>query len=149
MKTKVIVVTGGRDLTDEDWGDAIWSALSEYEFDSTVVIHGNAKGADSLAESFAREMGMATIPFPAKWQELGKGAGPRRNKAMIEAVVPMVEYGIDVEVYAFHDDVLSSKGTRHMVRASWEDWLPIRLYRRDGCFTEVRRKSWDEPNPFK
>lgn len=149
MLSKVIVVTGGRDLSRKAWRPIIEKALAEYQNTNTLVIHGNAFGADMLARDIALDLGMTVIPFPADWEEYGKAAGPIRNRAMIDTVLPMFEYGNDVEVFAFHPDVMSSKGTLNMVRASWDAYLPIRLYQQNGKFTVYRRVGNDTRNPFR
>ncbi|KKK86431.1 hypothetical protein LCGC14_2763330, partial [marine sediment metagenome] len=50
----------------------------------TVVIHGAARGADSLADLYARQNGLETEVYPADWDKYGKGAGPVRNKQMLD-----------------------------------------------------------------
>jgi hypothetical protein len=49
----------------------------------THIIHGNAPGADTLAGQWARETGVQEVSCPANWEVYGRGAGPRRNKAML------------------------------------------------------------------
>lgn len=48
----------------------------------TKLIHGDADGADKLAEHWALVSGIATKAFPADWS-LGRRAGPRRNQQML------------------------------------------------------------------
>lgn len=45
---------------------------------------------------------MELLRFPAKWNEHGKAAGPIRNQQMLTEGKPDV-------VFAFHDDIASSK----------------------------------------
>lgn len=73
-----------------------------------VVIHGDARGADRMARDAALRLGLILIAFPADWEYYGKGAGPIRNRQMIEEGTPDF-------VLAFHDDLASSKGTRDMI----------------------------------
>lgn len=49
-----------------------------------TVRHGAARGADTLAGKWAMSRGIISEPMPANWGELGKRAGPIRNKAMLE-----------------------------------------------------------------
>lgn len=49
-----------------------------------TIITGAAKGADALAERWARENWRVVIRFHADWQKHGKKAGPIRNQEMIE-----------------------------------------------------------------
>lgn len=62
---------------------------------------GGAKGADSLAERFAKENNIETMIFPADWDKYGKNAGYIRNKDIIS--------NSDI-VIAFWDG--KSKGTK-------------------------------------
>lgn len=53
-----------------------------------VVIHGAARGADSLAGEWARKRGIAELACPADWKAHGKAAGPIRNQQMINDACP-------------------------------------------------------------
>lgn len=48
-----------------------------------VIIHGAARGADTLAGLWARRNLVAVLPFPADWKRDGKAAGPLRNARML------------------------------------------------------------------
>lgn len=74
----------------------------------TVVIHGNAKGADSIAGAITLELGLKEEKYDAEWDIYGKAAGPIRNRRMLHEGEPDV-------VLAFHKDIESSKGTKDMV----------------------------------
>lgn len=50
------------------------------------LIHGGARGADSLADQWARAFGVPVIEFPVtagEWAEHGRAAGPMRNRRML------------------------------------------------------------------
>lgn len=76
----VVVVCGNL-----DWADRvpIEKRLRKLAAGS-VVIHGDARGADRMAGAIARELGLEERQFPAEWKRYGRGAGPVRNKAMLE-----------------------------------------------------------------
>lgn len=82
------------------------------------VISGMAPGADSIAAAWASRFEriersrVVLEPYPAKWDEHGRAAGPIRNKLMLEKGKPDV-------VLAFLDlPFADSKGTRNMVTQS-------------------------------
>lgn len=71
-------------------------------FDVSAVVSGGAKGADSLAAEYASSQGLPVQVFKPDLAQFGRGAGPIRNKAIVNAA--------DV-VLAFWDG--KSKGTKH------------------------------------
>lgn len=93
------------------WRDSgpIQAILRQYAAaGETTVIHGAARGADSLAGFYARSLRMEVVEFPADWS-MGKRAGYVRNNQML------IEGKPDV-VWAFVDKPLTeSKGTKMMV----------------------------------
>ena len=81
-----IIVCGGRDY---DTFDAVYSQLESLPKD-TVIVHGAASGADSLAGKAAHLLGLDVETYPAKWVTYGKAAGLIRNKQMLESGVDLV-----------------------------------------------------------
>lgn len=75
----VCVVTGGRDFAERT---RIIDLLEGEE--PSVLIHGQARGADTFAGNSAKALGIPTIEVPALWDEEGIAAGPRRNARMID-----------------------------------------------------------------
>lgn len=55
-----------------------------------VIIHGDAKGADRIAQLWADENRIPVEVFPANWRELGRKAGPLRNTQMLDDGLPDV-----------------------------------------------------------
>ena len=49
----------------------------------TLVIHGAAPGADSLAAQWADTRNIPTLAFPADWRAHGRAAGAIRNARML------------------------------------------------------------------
>lgn len=92
---KRILVTGSREWEDQD---AVWMALHRQlqpDWGPVTVVHGDCPtGADLFARRWAEAMilrgmnvGAAWLhhePYPARWDELGKSAGPIRNKYMVQ-----------------------------------------------------------------
>ena len=78
-----LLVCGGRDYQDFA---AVYREIERLKPD--VVIHGAARGADSLAGIAAQRMGITVWPFPADWKMHGKSAGPIRNRKMLKEGMP-------------------------------------------------------------
>lgn len=57
-----------------------------------AICHGDAKGIDSLAKTWAKERRITDVPFPAKWKKpdgtLDRSAGPIRNQQMLDTFQP-------------------------------------------------------------
>ena len=98
-----ILVCGGREYANQKLVDQTLDDLQP-----TQIIHGAARGADSLAGSYARRRRIPCIPFPAHWTRQNGttdyGAGIERNKRMLNSAKPDL-------VLAFP----GGDGTRHMV----------------------------------
>ena len=82
-----LLVCGGRDYADRE---RVWSVLDRVNAKRPlgVVIHGAARGADTLAGEWAEEREVEVWRFPAKWGEDGRGAGHKRNQAMLDVGKP-------------------------------------------------------------
>lgn len=97
---KRVIVCGGRDYDDAEMVRGVISMLAL----DTIVVHGSARGADSLASKAAEDLGLFTEAHPADWDTHGKPAGFIRNQEMLDA-------GADL-VIAFP----GGRGTADMVR---------------------------------
>lgn len=81
-----VLVTGSRTFAD---AHAIDSALLNVWHDITqlggemVVVHGHARGADRLADAWARRNNILVERHPADWDTHKRAAGPIRNQAMV------------------------------------------------------------------
>lgn len=102
-----VLVCGGRRFTNAPLLSSIMDALHA-ERRISVLIHGDATGADHLAHNWAQCYGVSVRPFPARWRKDGSidlSAGPRRNSQMLAEGKPDV-------VVAFP----GGRGTADMVR---------------------------------
>lgn len=79
-----VLVTGSRSWTD---ADAIRSALDGVHVfygDLMVVVHGGCRrGADAIADRWAKERKVAVETYPADWKRHGRRAGLFRNDQMV------------------------------------------------------------------
>lgn len=84
-----VLVTGGRDYAD---GYTVRATLDELLAirPIDVIIEGAAKGADSLAERWARDTMIPYLGVPAQWDKYGNKAGPIRNSEILDIVRPKV-----------------------------------------------------------
>jgi hypothetical protein len=110
----IVLVCGGRDYAD---ARALAEALDALhrEMAITHLIHGAARGADSLAAAWARSRGIPALAFPADWRKDGKAAGFVRNARMLRDGRPGL-------VVAFP----GGKGTAHMVKLARDAGVPVR-----------------------
>lgn len=109
-----ILVCGGRDYASTATINAELDALHG-EHGITCLIHGTARGADALADAWARRRGIPVTAFPAEWSKHGKAAGFRRNETMLRDGKPEL-------VIAFP----GGKGTAHMVRLATAAGVPMK-----------------------
>lgn len=140
MNEARILITGSRAWSDAQLlADTLldaWHDATQDGYDSIVIVHGGAEGADTLAELWARGNGLDFELHEADWEECapncppGPGhrktnrrgdeycptAGHRRNQRMVDA-------GADL-VVAFL--VGPAKGTRDCMRRAEKARLPVR-----------------------
>lgn len=125
-----VLVCGGRYFTD---GVAVSEYLTRHYgalLPGLVIIHGNAKGADRLADRWAKNHGLKPLTFPAAWYDLTQPgaviktradgtkydvlAGFRRNQQMLDEGKPDV-------VVAFR----GGDGTDDMVKRAQAAGVPV------------------------
>ena len=85
-----VLVCGGRDFDDARLMNSVLDRLHTENF-FTVLIHGNARGADRIADAWACRRGVPREPYgvpQGEWDELGKKAGPLRNQRMLDEGKP-------------------------------------------------------------
>lgn len=101
-----VLVCGGRDFSDEKM---LRETLNVIHNDTTIslVIHGDADGADKLADQWARQNDVPLYVCPAAWKTYGKAAGIIRNRHMLR-------YGQPDMVVAFP----GGRGTDDMVNSA-------------------------------
>lgn len=82
-----LLVTGGRDYSDFQALRIVLDQIHK-EHPVTLLIHGGARGADTLAGRWAESNGVPTAVYRAQWKEHGKAAGPIRNQKMLTDAKP-------------------------------------------------------------
>lgn len=106
-----ILVCGGRDFNDDA---LVRKALLPYFNKDLIIIQGEAKGADYLAKTWAKNYGVKYESYPADWTKYGKRAGYIRNHQML------VEGKPDL-VIAFP----GGKGTEMMIKLAEAAGVPV------------------------
>lgn len=115
MKT-VALVCGGRDYANAERVNAVLDELAP-----DLVIHGAARGADSLAGAWARSRGIPAIDFPANWHIHGKRAGMVRNQSMADALGVARKNRHGTVIVAFP----GGRGTAHMVSTGFANQFRV------------------------
>ena len=77
-----VLVCGGRDYSDTAELHKILSALHDWR-PFTVLIEGEASGADTLAREWAKMMKIPVEAYHADWDLFGTRAGTIRNSKML------------------------------------------------------------------
>lgn len=132
-----VLICGSRTWTNEPVVTSVFDDLvAEYGAENLVIIHGAARGADSMASDLAVRRGIVCDPYPARWHDHDKsgpvpcwcrseagtcpGAGPRRNQLMLDEGRPSL-------VIAITDDLTVSWGTRDMTQRALRAGVPVRV----------------------
>jgi len=112
---KKILVCGGRDFNDHFLVHKTLNQLRQTHFaEQFCIIQGGAKGADKIADDWAKFMGKCSITVDANWDYYAKGAGSIRNGWMIEFCNPDL-------VVAFR----GGRGTNNMVEKAFTLKIPV------------------------
>jgi hypothetical protein len=125
-----ILVTGSRDWSDnKTLFDALsytyldWKKSNPPGGEGFIVVHGAARGADTIAGSWVEAMAHADAHITveahaADWARYGNVAGHKRNQEMLET-------GIDL-VLAFQLD--KSPGTKGCVKMAKRMDIPVKEF---------------------
>lgn len=106
-----VLVCGGRGYMDFK---TLTRVLDEIK--PTVIINGDAPGADGMSSCYGQNNGIPVISVRAQWDYYDRAAGPIRNAWMLEHCKP-----IDL-VVAFP----GKAGTANMVKQAKEAGIPVR-----------------------
>lgn len=108
-----ILITGSRSITDSSF---IFEKLRKELKEGDVLIHGGAKGVDSIAQAFCNNNGFACVIVKAVDPSIG-AYYLHRNAEMI---------GMADRVIAFHDGV--SRGTDFTIRYAQARNLDVKIF---------------------
>jgi pyruvate/2-oxoacid:ferredoxin oxidoreductase alpha subunit len=122
-----IIVSGSRTYWDESKIHAVlakilWSLPIN---EPVTLIHGGAKGADTIAATFGASVGLDVIEYQPDWKAYGKAAGPIRNAQMVH------DHSDADIVLVFWDG--SSKGAANLLEEARAKGLKTNLYIETGA----------------
>ena len=107
-----VAVIGSRTFNDQA---LLYSALEKID-SPELIVSGGAKGADQLAEQYAREKNIPIKVFLPDYAKYGRAAPTIRNKSIVQEA--------DI-VIAFWDG--HSRGTQHSLKIAKEQNKEIRI----------------------
>ena len=91
-----LAIVGSRDFNDyKSCKSAILKTLAEWNINVSeieYIVSGGAKGADTLAEMFAKEYNIKMIIYNPDWKTLGKAAGILRNTDIVNEATHMIAF---------------------------------------------------------
>lgn len=119
----IVLVTGSREMVNFEYLESI---LNRYSIGG--IVHGDAQGADTLAQKWAENNDVLTARHPVteeQWTRIGKSAGVLRNQAMLNQH-PTISL-----VIAF--PVVGSRGTADMIRRATKAGIDTHIFVGHGC----------------
>lgn len=108
-----LAIVGSRNFTDYKELSRI---IGKVKGDITLIISGGARGADTLAERYAKEKAIPYLIFPADWNEYGKKAGILRNQDIVDNAEAMVAFLAP-----------ESRGTRDSIKRAQAKGIPVHI----------------------
>jgi UDP-N-acetylmuramoylalanine-D-glutamate ligase len=116
-----VLVCGGRDYDDKTLMFKVLDSLPKI----TLLIAGDAKGADQMAHYWAAMREVTSKKYAAEWRVYGPAAGPIRNQVMLERGKPEL-------VVAFP----GGRGTADMVSRAKKAGVKVMFIDRNGNSSE-------------
>lgn len=123
LMTFFCLIVGSRTYDNyETFSKIVDKALSSKQNQEIIIVSGGAKGADQMAERYAKEHGYHLIVIEADWDNFGKKAGPIRNEQMHRFISHFPNRG----ALAFWDG--KSRGTATNFKLAEKYGNQIRVY---------------------
>jgi hypothetical protein len=94
--------------------------LIDARYDHVRLGHGRARCVDTWASAIGQGLGWTINPYPVldrQWRDLGRAAGPARNRFMLDVERPHLVLGFMCRG--------SSPGTFHCLRTAVQRHIPI------------------------
>ena len=123
MDTKIpeirIAVTGGRDFNNTQLVNDVFHEIAKIAW-SVTLIHGAARGLDTIAKQEAEKRFWAIRPYPVtsdEWKLIGRRAGPLRNRKMLADSNPHILLSFP-----------GGSGTSDCIKAALEMHIPVECF---------------------
>ena len=114
-----LAIVGSRNFVNVKYfNEKLDEILKEEGWNQTIeyVVSGGARGADHLAEIWAKQNNIKTLIFKPDWKNLGKKAGILRNTDIINAATHVIAFPTS-----------SSIGTWDSIRKAQKRKLPLKI----------------------
>lgn len=118
-----VAIVGGRDFDDYE---LFKKHVSGEKIKINSIISGGARGTDTLAERYAKEIGVPVKIYLPDWKKYGTAAGPIRNKQIVDSADCVI---------AFWDE--KSPGTRSSLKIAEDLKKPLTIF----VYAEAVNKS--------
>ncbi len=119
MTNYFICITGERYTStfDEQVLSDICKLVASDKVKSVEFVFGDCTGVDAAALRACKLLSIKHKVYIANWTNLGKIAGPTRNKQMIDYLVSKRDlHNATIQVWAYHTDYKKSKGTVNTIK---------------------------------
>ena len=108
-----LAIVGSRNFADPERLSRI---VDKVQGDITLIVSGGARGADTLAEYYAKKKAIPYLIFPADWDKHGKKAGILRNQDIVDNADAMIAFLAP-----------ESKGTKDSIKRAQKKGIPIHI----------------------
>lgn len=111
-----VIIAGGRDFDNYELLSSEMDKYLSSTKEDISIICGQARGADTLGERYAKTHKYPVLYYPANWKRYGKAAGYIRNTEMAMNADALV---------AFWDG--KSRGTKNMISTAERLGLDVHI----------------------
>jgi len=116
----IILCTGSRDFSNYE---LVIDVLSEYDPSKTTLVHGEAKGLDTIVDRVGKLMGFTVVSYPADWSSGRKQEGNWRNSQMLYESKPDLVLGFRSKLNSRGtNDMLYKAGIAGIEHKIYDDW---------------------------